>query len=294
MYRRILLAMDPEGLAESVLPIVAALARRSGGEVFVVGAEKADDPPEQRAALEKQVQVTTDELNAARVKALGEIRQVAEDSSAGEVIVAACREREADLVALGSHGRGNIAAILDGSVGRQVLSQLEVPAILVHSRAAAHGYVHPRPLRLILVPVDFSEASRQAVKTAADLAREEGAALLIIHVREMVPFGDVPYVEGPEEAQGLMKELGSELPTSGVTVEKRIEAPSLNPVPEIVAAAEKWNADLIVMGSRRLTGAGGLFLGSVAQGVIRHSSRPVLMAGHPTHQLHRETPEPAA
>jgi hypothetical protein len=45
MYRRIVLAVDPEGLAESVLPIVAALARRGGGEVFVVGAAKAGDPP---------------------------------------------------------------------------------------------------------------------------------------------------------------------------------------------------------------------------------------------------------
>jgi hypothetical protein len=55
MYRRIVLAVDPEGLAESVLPIVAALARRGGGEVFVIGAAKAGDPPEQRAALEKHV-----------------------------------------------------------------------------------------------------------------------------------------------------------------------------------------------------------------------------------------------
>jgi hypothetical protein len=55
VYRRIVLAVDPEGLAESVLPIVAALARRGGGEVFVIGAAKAGDPPEQRAALEQHV-----------------------------------------------------------------------------------------------------------------------------------------------------------------------------------------------------------------------------------------------
>jgi hypothetical protein len=48
MYRRIVLAVDPEGLAESVLPIVAALARRGGAEVFGVGAAKAGDPPRWR------------------------------------------------------------------------------------------------------------------------------------------------------------------------------------------------------------------------------------------------------
>jgi len=111
MYRRIVLAVDPEGLAESVLPIVAALARRGGGEVFVIGAAKAGDPPEQRAALEKHVREATGELNAAGVTVHGEVRQVAEDSSAAAEIVAACNERAADRVALGSHGRGNIAAL---------------------------------------------------------------------------------------------------------------------------------------------------------------------------------------
>ena len=290
MYRRIVLAVDPEGLAESVLPIVAALARRGGGEVFVVGAAKADDPPEQRAALEKHVREASGELNAAGVTAHGEVRQVAEDSSAAAEIVAACHERAADLVALGSHGRGNIAALFEGSVSRQVLSRVEAPAILVHSRAAAQGSFLPRPLHRIMVPVDYSDTSRQAVKVAVDIARGEGAGLLILHVREMVPFGDVPYIEGPEEAQQLMQELTAELPTSDVSIEKRIDAPSLNPVQEIVEAAEKWSADLIVLGSRRLSLAGGLLLGSVAIGVVKHSGRPVLMARDPAHQLRRGTP----
>jgi nucleotide-binding universal stress UspA family protein len=141
MYRRIVLAVDPEGLAESVLPIVAALARRGGGEIFVVGAARAGDPPERRAALEKYVRDAAAELNAAGVMAHGEVRQTAEGSSAAEEIVAACHERAADLVALGSHGRGNIAALLEGSVGRQVLSRVEAPAILVHSRAALLGMI---------------------------------------------------------------------------------------------------------------------------------------------------------
>ncbi|GEM_PF-700627 len=287
MYRRILLAVDPEGLAESVLPIVAALARRSGGEVFALAAAKASDTPEQRATLQKHVQEATSKLKAAGITAHGEVRQVAEESTVASEIVAVCHERKADLVALGSHGRGSIAALLEGSVGRQVLSRVDAPAILVHSRDTALGTLFPRPLRRILVPVDHSETSRQAVRVAVDIAREERAAVLILHVREMVPFGDVPYIEGSDEAHQLMQELTAELPTTEGSIEKRIDEPSLDPVPEIVEAAEKWNANLIVLGSRRLTGVGGLFLGSVALGVIRHSGRPVLMAGHPTHQLDR-------
>lgn len=293
MYRRIVLAVDPEGLAESVLPVLATLARRSGGQVFVVGTAPADDPTE-KAGLEKNVGEAVSELTEAGVSAQGEVRQVAEGSSAATEIVAACRELSPDLVALGSHGHGNVAALIEGSVSRQVLSKVEAPAILVHSRAVTQGSLVPRPIRRILVPVDFSEGSRQAVKMAADLAQEEGAALLVLHVREMVPFGDVPYIEGPEEARDLLKDTTAELAETKAEIENRIDEPSLNPVPHIVEAAEKWNADLIVLGSRRLTAAGGLFLGSVAQGVVKHSRRPVLMAGHPVHQLRRGTPQPAA
>jgi len=57
-----------------------------------------------------------------------------------------------------------------------------------------------------------------------------------------------------------------------------------------IDAARRGGADLIVLGSRRLSLAGGLLLGSVAIGVVKHSGRPVLMARDPAHQLRRGTP----
>ena len=69
MYRKIMLPVDPQGLAESVLPIVAALARKSGGQVFVVGVSDADDSSERRAAVEDHVRRATDELRAAGLAA---------------------------------------------------------------------------------------------------------------------------------------------------------------------------------------------------------------------------------
>lgn len=63
-------------------------------------------------------------------------------------------------------------------------------------------------------------------------AVKAGTALLTLHIREMTPFGDVPYIEGPQEAQQLMQELMAELPMTEVSIEKRIDRPALNPVPE--------------------------------------------------------------
>ena len=292
MYRRILLAVDPEGLAESALPIVGALARRSGGEVFVVGVTTTGDLPAQRAALDAQVRQIADELKAAGIKAVRELREAKEGSSVPAEIVAACRERGADLVALGSHGRGSVGTLVQGSVGRQVLSKVDAAAVLVHSRGAAHRSLVPRPLRRILVPVDYSEASRQAVQVAQDLAREDGATVLILHARELVPWLQASYAEPLEEAQHLVERLSVGPREAGVAVKTQITEPELNAAPAIVKAADEWDADLIVLGSRRMTTLGGLFLGSVAHGVIQQSNRPVLIAGHPAHEPIERAQEP--
>lgn len=289
MYRRILLAVDPDGLAESVLPILATLARRSGGEVFIVGAANSSEAQDRQDALHKHVQEATDELTAAGIKAHGEVRPVPEESSVAEVIVGACHEHAADLVALGSHGRGSLAALIEGSVGRQVLTRLEEPALLVHSRVAAQVNVVPTPLRRILVPVDFSEASRQSVTIAKDLALEYGATVLILHVREMVPWGDLPYIEPTGEGQELVSSLADDLRRSGVKTEAQVKDPEVNPASVIVKTADDWDADLIVIGSRRLTPVGGLFLGSVAQAILRRTARAVLLAGHPAHEPQRSS-----
>src|SRR5579864_4790721 len=174
MYRRIVLAVDPDGLAESVLPVLATLARRSGGEVFIVGAAKSSEAQDVKETLDRHVQEATAELTAAGINAHGEVRLVPEVSSVAEVIVSACHEHAADLVALGSHGHGSLAALIEGSIGRQVLAKVEAPALLVHRRMPADVGFVPSRLRRIVVPVDFSETSRQAVLVARDLAREQG------------------------------------------------------------------------------------------------------------------------
>lgn len=74
MYRKIVLAVDPDGLADSVLPILATLARLSGGQVFVLGAPKSGEAPERLAALERHVRNAASELTEAGMNARGEVR----------------------------------------------------------------------------------------------------------------------------------------------------------------------------------------------------------------------------
>lgn len=291
-YRRILLAVDPEGLEETTLPVVAALALAGQASVLAVGVSRPGDPAERRAALEGHLQRSVAGLQEAGIEARSEQRQPDEGSSVTEEIAATAEQESADLVVLGSHGHGALAAVLAGSTGREVAARVQAAVLLVHGRGptAPITEIVPSPPRRILVPVDYSDAARQALQAALDLAPAEGGAVLVLHVRELVPAGQIPYIESADEAQRLVDGLLQQAPVGAVRPDAQVAEPEVNPASTIAKVAEEWGADLIVLGSRRLTALAGLLLGSVAQGVLRRTRRPVLMIGHPSPEPVRGEP----
>jgi hypothetical protein len=97
------------------------------------------------------------------------------------VIVEAAHRLHADLVALGSHGRGDLAGLLLGSVGHRVAARLDCPVLLVH----ADGHeARLEPTRRLLVAVDDSQEAMDAVAATAGLAGEHGADVVVVHSLE--------------------------------------------------------------------------------------------------------------
>ena len=265
MFERILLAVDRSGRAGHAEPPVAALARRSGGQVLVVSVRdaSADTEPDDEAA--RRVDGAVRRLGRAGVAARGVVRP-ARELPAAEQIVDAARELEPDLVALGSRGRGSLEGLVLGSTDREVAGELRCPVLVVRGEPCEEGVPEEvSALRRVLVAVDDSERSRAAAEAAGDLAREHEAALLVLHVRE----------EGDDEppADGLLRATPAGWPAR--LREVRVAGPVAG---EIARAAGEWSADVIVLGSRRPTGLGGLLVGSVAWDVVRLTQRPVLLA----------------
>jgi len=128
----------------------------------------------------------------------------------------------------------------------------------------------------IVCPVDFSESSDAALDLASKLARENGAKIFIVHVEDNATlvhpglFGGLPPVTWPSRQQ-----LNSTLPTA---TEVLFEHDLLlgNPAEQIVKFAERKEADLIVMGTHGNAGMLRVLMGSVAEGVVRRSTVPVL------------------
>jgi len=138
-------------------------------------------------------------------------------------------------------------------------------------------------IRHILVPVDFSPHSNRAVETAVEFARTFGAEVHLLHAYSL-PVGVVaPYdyqipanvlSEMREAASKRIDQAAKEVEAKGVAAHGLITEGL--PTQAIEDAAERIGADLIVMGTRGLTGLKHVVLGSVAERTIRHASCPVL------------------
>ncbi len=140
----------------------------------------------------------------------------------------------------------------------------------------------------ILVAVDGSTTAELALQEAIKLAKDLNAELRLVHVIDVININlgaDFPYPPGISEAiaktgQEILNKAGIVARYDEVPVETQlIEMDSLGQrIPEVIAAdAEAWPADLIVIGTHGRRGLSHLFLGSVAEGVMRSATKPVLL-----------------
>jgi len=139
----------------------------------------------------------------------------------------------------------------------------------------------------ILVATDFSEQSDRAVQLATDFATAFQSSLTLLHVYEapVAVFQESPFRSGNlfepslEEAESRLAErvevIGREIPEIGAKIRQGV------PSQQILAAAQEYGADLIVMGTHGRRGLARTLLGSVAEKVVRHSSVPVLTVRQP-------------
>ena len=131
----------------------------------------------------------------------------------------------------------------------------------------------------IVVAVDGSEPSKNAVKCAADLAAHLGSEVVVAHVRgyEAVPIGAIE-LETEHEARELLESTVRELKEGGVSARGELrEAPHAAVGDVLLAVASSEAADLVVMGSRGLGEFRSLMYGSVAHRVLHGAACPVLV-----------------
>src|SRR6185295_19030643 len=96
------------------------------------------------------------------------------EGGAADQIVRAAREKQADLIAISSHGRRGLVRMIAGSVAEEVLRHAEVPVLITHPDRIVHG------VRTIAVALDGSTTAEAVLPDAVRLARSLGAVLHLV------------------------------------------------------------------------------------------------------------------
>lgn len=142
-----------------------------------------------------------------------------------------------------------------------------------------------RPLARVLAATDFSETAGAAVDWAVDIARQHGARVHLVHaltlpapLPDYVPAGADFGQELHEVALAKLEETAARVRAAGVEVD--LDVPIGVPSQSILRLAEEGGADLVVLGTRGLTGMSHLLLGSTAERVVQRCACPVLTV-HP-------------
>ena len=269
--RSILCPVDLSRASEGVISWANRFAVAFGARLELLHASWIDLPPYfTHAQIDELVNQSdldrahlVDSLKSLAAKGVDssvEVRFDVEMGHALKVIEEAMSRRKPDLLVLGSHGRTGLARLMMGSVAENFVKSANCPVLV------AREPMQDTNVRKILVPVNFTPHSREAVLMACDLASRFDAELVAVYaVEKGGEIGD-PMEQLcrfiPEKSRGCCRLR--EIVRSGEAAE------------QVVLAAREEKADLIVMGFEHRPFLEITTIGTTTERVIRHSPCAVL------------------
>jgi nucleotide-binding universal stress UspA family protein len=286
-----LIPLDGSQQSEAVLPVALTLARECGYEpiLLAVWETGAEEPPESaRPEIVEMTDHGTECMRsylhtvAPRVDEMGLAMtlEVRAGHPAVEIISAA-QDRQADMIAMCTHGRRAVPGGRRGSVADKVLRGATVPVLAIGPLVApreADGVL----IRRVLVPLDGSPDAEEALAPALELARGLGAAIGLLrivtpaagHFAEQVP-GEVARKLDKQREKLAVTYLEKLRQAHGEPIESVHVAVGF-PAEAIESHVEQSGADLVVMTSHSRYAAGLWTLGGIADALL-DGPAPVLL-----------------
>ena len=216
-----------------------------------------------------------------------------------EEVITAARAEDSDLLVVGTRGKTGLAHVLLGSTAERVIRGAPCPVLAVRTEPAdtEDESVLSRPVTLerILVPVDFSDCSLDALEYASVMAQQAKASVMLLHVLEPVSYGldfDLGHFRSREDVRESwtkrLEELAAAHQLPHMPIEYRLRGGF--PADSILDAAQTLPCDLIVMGTHGRRGISHTISGSVAEAVLRKARCPVVaVRSHKFGPGHRQT-----
>jgi nucleotide-binding universal stress UspA family protein len=191
---------------------------------------------------------------------------------------------EADLVVMGTHGRGGLEHLFLGSVAEKLIRRLPCPVLTV-CHEEGRTWEAPGLITRIVCATDFSPTSTEALRVAVSFADSSTSEVTLLHVVEGAPdFGDLTYIALPyagplrqdleNAARERLGKMIEDVPGGAVRITPRVV--SGRAYKEILRVAAEERADLLVVGAQGHGVIEHMLSGSNAQHVIRRATCPVL------------------
>jgi nucleotide-binding universal stress UspA family protein len=281
---KILLAIDASSASQAAVDEVGARPWPAGSQVEVLTAAGVSQPlalgeivEEVNARAQKLVETAAVQLRSRGLPADG----IVAEGDPKAVILDYATSLGADLIVMGARGLGAVERFLMGSVSRAVLRFAPCSvAIVRNSTAGGNGSLK------VLLAVDGSEGSRQAVESAA---ARPWPARTEIRVLSAVELGlsllqaafEIPALDSHLEAQRAAAMQRTEdaidaarktLEAAGLTTSESISVLAASPKEIILQEAADWPADWIVLGSHGSSGLSRFLVGSTSETVVAHAS----------------------
>jgi nucleotide-binding universal stress UspA family protein len=193
-------------------------------------------------------------------------------------ILAEARERNADLIVMGTHLRHGWRRALLGSVSDGVIHGSNCPVLTVASRDQYVG-TPPYAITNIICPVNFTDVARDALHVAGRIAEAFRARLTIVHVLEA---DEVTNVAADEEQ--VRRWVAPELQDVSSYRELVVRG---GPAERVLDCADDVGADFFVIGAQHKVFRDATVIGTTTERLIRFASCPVLVV--PREAVRRET-----
>lgn len=297
MYTSIVVPLDGTAFGKQALPLALALALRSNAAVHLVhvqeptvqggGVPFADTQLDDDLHREERDKLTVLAAQLRHNTSL-QIDAATVDGVAAVALGHYIDTHRCDLVVMMSHGRGGLARAWMGSVADELVRHTSVPLLLVHPGAEWPADLHEPLFCHVLVPLDGSAMSDDALDRAVTLATPDKTTFTLITV--IVPptelaypdlssrtFVDATFVDSQrEDAEAHLNARATELRESGARVETLVLMHP-RPAQAILDAADEHHVDSIALSTHGRGAVKRLVLGSVADAVIRLAKVPVLV-----------------
>jgi nucleotide-binding universal stress UspA family protein len=295
MFKNLLVPLDGSRLAESILPVVAYLAKKIKGTVTLVHVIEQNPPREVHGQVHLQNPAQANQyLQEIAQKSFSSDIPVeyhvhtSEVTRVSQSIAEHVSELGTDLVVMCTHGRGGVKDLLFGSIAQQVIAQGLIPVILVRPEVVTP--IKPFICQRILIPLDGQSDHEQGVFKIIDLAQLCQATVHLIQVvptfgtlsgdwtttSRLLPGSTSKILEiEVQNAEVYLNGLSTKLKDKNLKV--KVGVFRGDPAEVIMDVAQKIEANLIVLGTHAKIGTEAFWAGSVTPKICKTAQVPILL-----------------